>query len=164
MEAELQDYSRTVRRLEPRHNGAISYIYVPLGLGASLIAVAAALGVANASEFFPLLATGTVAYLAGQFAHEQDYQVYWSAAARRSLAASGGPWRVTLDETGLSFSNSTVTGRYGYSALSDCRIVGHFVVAWRMGQPMIVAPVRAFPDAAIAQAFAAAVRSRVTPH
>jgi hypothetical protein len=156
-ETEALGRGGTLSKLQQRYSGTASSYYVPIGLGVLLIAAARLSGVRDAAEFFPMLAAGATAYVAGLLAVQYEMKRYWRERTLdlyRNNSAYREPCSVTLCEDTVVVHTACAEGRYSYTGISKAAVVDDLVVIWLSGTPEILAPVRAFADAGSAKAFA----------
>jgi hypothetical protein len=167
-EAEFVAYSDLVAKRQARSvppaRSWVSGIYVPVALGALLMAVCALRGVAGKAQFGPMLVFGTIAYLGGFFALHyelaRDYKRR-SLAIFRSDPKYQEPMRLKLREDAIEYASASFTVQYSYRALSDVEVTQHFVLAWLGFAAAVLVPVRGFADRSRAEAFAGDLRRRI---
>jgi hypothetical protein len=167
-EAEFVAYSDLVTqrhaRIVPPARSWVSGVYVPVTLGALLMAVCALRGAAGNAEFGPLLVFGTISYLSGFFALHyelaRDYKRR-SVAVFRSDPKYQEPVRLLLREDAMEGASAGFTVRYSYRALGDVEVTEDFVLAWLDSAAAVSVPVRAFADRSEAEAFAGDLRRRI---
>ncbi|MEQ1614716.1 MAG: hypothetical protein ABL904_18375 [Hyphomicrobiaceae bacterium] len=164
IEGEQIAVGKTLMRLKKPSVSNLSYLYVPLTLGMLLIAVAALSGVKDAAGFFPLLATGTIAYLSGYFALHYEIHRAWQSElqeAFRSEVSYKDPYQIETDESGLRISTPSINFNCLWTAISRADVVDEIVVYWLHGQPEFLAPVRAFESRTKATSFAEEIRKQI---
>jgi hypothetical protein len=83
-----------------------SLVYVPLALGALLMAVSVLRGGRGNADFGPMLVVGTIAYMAGHFAFNYEYmrQYKLQRTAQLSELFFHGARHVTLKQAALEWS------------------------------------------------------------
>jgi hypothetical protein len=144
-----------------------SLVYVPLALGALLMAVSVLRGGRGNADFGPMLVVGTIAYMAGHFAFNYEYmrqyklQYKLQRTAQLSEPFFHGARHVTLKEAALEWSVPNVTTQIGYAAFTDVEIAQEFILGWIGSMAAATIPVRAFTSASEAEAFANDMRSRI---
>jgi len=155
---------QTIARLQPRSVSYLSILYVPVALGLVLIVIAHMTGVGDGATFFPLLATGTIAYLAGWHALFFETKRLWRKASLedfRDNPARGKPIEISLGGDAITVASPLVTAIYRYGAITKVKTVDDFVVIWRGTMPQLLAPVGAFHSPQAAQSFADQIRKRI---
>jgi hypothetical protein len=140
-----------------------SLVYVPLALGALLMAVSVLRGGRGNADFGPMLVVGTIAYMAGHFAFNYEYmrQYKLQRTAQLSELFFHGARHVTLKQAALEWSVPNVTTQIGYAAFTDVEIAQEFILGWIGSMAAATIPVRAFTSASEAEAFANDMRSRI---
>jgi hypothetical protein len=156
-EREIIAYGDLATRRRGQHRSMLSTIYIPVLLGAILIAVRA-----SHDDFGPMLIAGTIAYLSGvlAFRHEvwQNYDRRLAEFMRTEL--DRGPRRVTLGDDALECSDTGMSVRFDYAAFTDFEVLQGFILGW-LGNDAISVPTRAFASTGEADAFASDMRSRI---
>jgi hypothetical protein len=151
-------------RCVPPQRSWVSGVYVPLALGALLMAVCALRGLAGQAEFGPMLVMGTVAYLGGFFA--LHYELSRDSKRRRVAFFRTDPMYreprlVMLREDALEYASASFTAQYSYRAFTDVEVTQDFVLGWLGSAAAALVPVRAFANRSEAEAFAGDLRRRI---
>jgi hypothetical protein len=148
-------------------HGRASLVYVPLALGALLMAVSVLRGGRGNADFGLMFVVGTIAYMAGHFAVNYEYmrqyklQYKLQRTAQLSELLFHGARHVTLKQAALEWSVPNVTTQIGYAAFTDVEIAQEFILGWIGSADPAAIPVRAFASASEAEAFANDMRSRI---
>ena len=142
----------------------LSNYYVPAALGAALIAAAAMRGVRDAAEFFPLLLTGTVGYVAGFLALQYEIESYWRQRTLdyyRKNPEETEPWKIILGDDAMTVSAAHSGASYRYTTMTNATIFEDLIVAQVGSTPRLLVPLSAFADRAAAATFLAELRARI---
>jgi len=165
-EPDMRAHERLTRkrrsRVIPEQRSWISAVVAPLALGV-LLAGASLLPFADAS-FGYVLAVATIAYLAGFFALQYEL----SRSARRSWGALlqanpllYQPRQVTIGDDALAETSASMSVQFRYAAFTEVEVAEGLVLAWLGTAAAALFPVRAFANAAEADAFAEELRRRI---
>ena len=151
-------------KLSPTQSSYFSALHVPLAFGAALIFICTWAGISAATDFLPLLVTGIVGYLCGYYALRYEIMRAWNRRIEdwRSKSISfNETYQVQICPAGLAITSPTADGMYRYHAIAKVAVVGDILVWIFDDEPQMLAPVRAFANAAQAEAFAAEIRARI---
>jgi hypothetical protein len=145
-----------------RQRSLLSAIYIPVLLGAILIAV-----VAGHADFGPMLVAATIAtiaYVGGVLALR--YDILRDHSLRRAVLSRSepfyrGPRHATLGDDALEIAAPHVSTRFDYAAFTDFEISQGLMLGWVGNAAAALVPIRAFASAGEADAFANDMRSRI---
>jgi hypothetical protein len=154
---------RQARGVRSRRSLA-STIYVPLALGALLMAVSALRGGPGNADFGPMLATGTIAYLGGIFALRYEFlrnHELIRASLYRTQPLSRESRHITLRDDALEYASPNLNARFRYGAFTDVEIIHGFILGWIGNAYATVVPLRAFATTSEADAFAVEMRNQI---
>jgi hypothetical protein len=162
-ESEIIAYYDLLTRRQARSTGRprsmLSTIYIPMLLGAILIALRA-----GHADFGPMLVAGTIAYLGGVLAlrHEvlQSHSLRLTEISRAEPLYLGQR-HVTLGDDALEWSTPGISARFDYSAFTDFEVSQGFILGWLGNAGATPLPIRAFASTGEADAFASDMRSRI---
>jgi hypothetical protein len=167
-EVELVDYHRLIVKRQakfvPPRRSWFSALYVPLALGTLLGAVVVLWSDVGSAGFGSMLAVGFIAYLAGYFALRYELSrdaTPRTAAIFRANPLFHEPKQVTLGSEALEQSCASMSAHYRYGAITEVEVTRGLVLGWLGTAAAVLVPVRAFPNASDAEAFATELRNRV---
>jgi hypothetical protein len=166
-ETDLTAYDRLMskRRAQlPGQRSWISAVYAPITLGLLLTIGALLPGGPWPAEFGPMLVVATVAYLAGLFALQYELSRSTRLGALAVFRANPllqQPRHVTMQDDVLLTSSASMSAQYRYAAFTDVEVTRDHVAAWLGSATAVLFPVRAFANAAAADAFAEELRRRI---
>ena len=151
-------------KLSPTQSSYFSALHVPLAFGAALIVMCTWAGISEATDFLPLLVTGIVGYLCGYYALRYEMMRAWKRRVEDWQSKSisfNETYQVQIGAAGLAITSPSADGMYRYHAIAKVAVVGDILVWIFDDEPQMLAPVRAFANAAQAEAFAAEIRARI---
>jgi hypothetical protein len=166
-ETDMSAYERLMRkrrsRVIPEQRSWVSAVIAPLALGV-VLAGASVLVDTDSIGFGYVLAAATIAYLAGFFAlqYELSRSAKLSAGAMfRANPVLYQPRQVTIADDALAESSPAMSVQFRYTAFTDVDVGEGLVLPWLGSAAAALFPVRAFANAAEADAFAAELRRRI---